>query len=162
MRFIRRIQPLALVGLLWTGACSRGRPAAEVPAPASATVPEPAPAPQTSSAQPAGPALSIREYHGAYSRGFEASWFIPCGAPLDDALWWVTLTDDALRQRDSLLKKVTRPATGALAVRWRGSTSNRMPAGQMGRGTRYLLVTQIIELRPLPSEGACLPVTRTS
>jgi hypothetical protein len=106
--------------------------------------------------------MPIREFHGAYTRGFEASWFVPCDAPLDDALWWVTLTDEALQQRDSLLKLVKRPPTGALVVRWRGSTSARMPAGQMGRGTRYLLVTEVLELRPLPTEGPCIPSSRAS
>jgi hypothetical protein len=103
-----------------------------------------------------------REFRGAYTRGFEASWFAPCDAPIDDALWWVTLTEDARLQRDSLLKALTTPATGALAVRWKGTISARMPAGQMGRGTRYLLVTQILEVRPLPGEGACVPSARAS
>ena len=102
------------------------------------------------------------EFRGAYTRGFEASWFAPCGAPMDDALWWATLTEEARLQRDSLLRMMTRQATGALAVRWRGTISARMPAGHMGRGTRYLLVTEIIDLRPLPSEGACLPASRAS
>ncbi|NUO96092.1 MAG: hypothetical protein HOQ14_16540, partial [Gemmatimonadaceae bacterium] len=109
--------------------------------------------------QPAG---TVREYRGAYTRGFEASWFVPCDAPRDDALWWVTLTEDARLQRDSLLKALTQRATGAVAVRWRGTISERMPAGQMGRGTRYMLVHQVLEVRPLPAEGACGVVSRTS
>jgi hypothetical protein len=108
------------------------------------------------------PPGAVREFRGAYTRGFEASWFAPCDAPRDDALWWVTLTEDARLQRDSLLKVLTRPATGALAVRWRGTISERMPAGQMGRGTRYMLVQEVLEVRPLPSEGACGVVSRTS
>jgi hypothetical protein len=102
-----------------------------------------------------------REYHGAYTRGFEASWFAPCDTPRDDALWWVTLTEGARLQRDSLLKVMTQPRTGALVVRWRGTVSARMPAGQMGRGTRYLLVTRILDVRPLPSAGACGLSSRT-
>jgi hypothetical protein len=105
---------------------------------------------------------AVREFRGAYTRGFEASWFAPCAAPIDDALWWVTLTEDARLQRDSLLRALTTPATGALAVRWRGTISARMPAGQMGRGTRYLLVHEVLELRPLPSAGACGPSSRAS
>jgi hypothetical protein len=109
------------------------------------------------------PGRPIQEYHGAYSSGWESSWFIPCNAPMDDALWWVTLTDDALHQRDSLLKKVSRPPGTALAVRWRGTASDRMPAGMMGRGTRYLLVTEILDVQPVPSTtAACLPPTRKS
>ena len=83
------------------------------------------------------------------------SWFEPCGAPTGDRLWWVTLTDEALRQRDSLLANVKREPTSGLAVRWRGTISPRMPAGHTGRGTRYMLVTSIISIQPLPSAGAC-------
>ncbi len=140
-------------------ACTR---AASVQAPTPAPVPAPVAAPVTSSPLSTAPVREEREYLGAYTRGFEASWFAPCGAPVDDALWWVTLTEDARLQRDSLLKLITRPATGALVVRWRGTTSVRMPAGQMGRGSRYMLVTRILELRPLPSEGACPPAFRSS
>jgi hypothetical protein len=122
------------------------------PAPASASGVDTVP---SGAQRGGGSGALVLELRGAYSRGFEASWFEPCDAPADDRLWWVTLTDQALRQRDSLLKLVTTPATGALAVRWRGSTSPRMPAGQMGRGTRYLLVTEVLEVKPLPGMGAC-------
>lgn len=97
----------------------------------------------------------VREFRGSYTRGFEASWFVPCDSPRDDALWWVTLTENARIQRDSLLKTLSTPATGALAVRWRGTTSPRMQAGHMGQGTRYLLVTQVLEVRPLLSREGC-------
>lgn len=144
---------LRLVVCVTLAACSRATPPADAPAPV--------PAPDTAStpvlaAPITTPAPGVeREFRGAYTRGFEASWFAPCDAPMDDALWWVTLTEDARLQRDSMLKALTVPGTGALAVRWRGTISSRMPAGQMGRGTRYLLVTRIVELRPLPSSGAC-------
>ena len=95
-----------------------------------------------------------REYRGAYQSGFERSWFAPCDAPIDDNLWWVTLTDQALRQRDSLLAVNKTTATNGLAVRWRGTISPRMPSGHMGRGTRYMLVTSILDIRATPSEGA--------
>lgn len=102
----------------------------------------------------------VREFRGAYQRGFEQSWFVPCTAPADDAMWWVTLTDQALLQRDSLLAVLKGPATDGLAVRWRGTVGPRMPAGMMGRGTRYILVTEILEVRPLPSTGGCDPDTK--
>jgi hypothetical protein len=95
------------------------------------------------------------EFLGAYQRGFEQSWFIPCESAAGDKTWWVTLTDDALRQRDSILATITAPMTNGLAVRWRGTISERMPAGHMGHGTRYLLVSRIIDIRPLPESGAC-------
>ena len=118
-------------------------------------------APMSSSASAAPGALAYdsarvaREYRGAYTTGFEMSWFEPCGAPAGDRMWWETLTDDALRQRDSLLAIVKVPPTTGLAVRWRGTISSRMPAGHMGRGSRYMLVTSIIEIHPVPSSGAC-------
>ena len=154
---------LSLVACVTFAGCSRSS------APAEAPVPAPSPAPPTSASTSASSPVSVlsssdvaREFRGAYTRGFEASWFAPCDAPRDDALWWVTLTEDARLQRDSLLRAMTRPATGALAVHWRATISARMPAGQMGRGTRYMLVTEILEVRPMPSEGACLPTSRTS
>jgi hypothetical protein len=98
---------------------------------------------------------TTHEYLGAYQRGFEQSWFIPCESAKDDKRWWVTLTDEALHQRDSLLAKITAPVTNGLAVRWRATISPRMQAGHMGGGTRYMLVTRIIDIRPLPDAGAC-------
>lgn len=145
------------------GAC-RHTPASEAPAPAPEPVTSPAPTSTSSAASQPGMSQAtgdttadgaVREFRGSYNRGFEASWFIPCDAPRDDALWWVTLTEAARHQRDSLLKTLSTPATGALAVRWRGTTSKRMPAGHMGRGTRYFLVTQVLEVRPLLSTEGC-------
>ena len=91
---------------------------------------------------------TIGEHRGTYETGFEVSWFHPCGAPPGDDRWWVTVTDAALKQRDSLAKQVTGQPR-AVYVRWRGTVSPKMPAGtgHMGRGSRYLLVTEILELR---------------
>ena len=49
-----------------------------------------------------------------------------------------------------------------MIARWRGTISDRMPAGQMGRGTRYMLVHEVLEVRPLPPEGACGVTSRAS
>lgn len=157
---------LRLVACVTIAACGRSAAPAEAPAPSPARAPEPAiataPTPTPTPPEATTSAGATREFRGAYTRGFEASWFAPCDTPRDDALWWVTLTEEARLQRDSLLKAMTRAPTGALAVRWRGTVSARMPAGQMGRGTRYLLVTDILEVRPLPGEGACPPSLRSS
>jgi hypothetical protein len=144
-------------------ACSRSAPPAEAPAPAPEPVAStPVSPPASSEASPLGQ-NATREFRGAYTRGFEASWFAPCDTPRDDALWWVTLTEDARLQRDRMLEALTAAPTGALAVRWRGTISPRMQAGQMGHGTRYILVTEILEVRPLPSTGACSgPLRSTS
>ena len=98
---------------------------------------------------------TVREYRGTYETGFEVSWFQPCGAERGDDRWWVTLGDDALRQRDSLARRLTIQPR-AVFVRWRGTVSPKMPAGtgHMGRGSRYMLVTEILELRPV-EDGSC-------
>ena len=97
---------------------------------------------------------TLREYRGLYETGFEVSWFHPCGAPAGDDSWWVTLSNDALRQRDSLSKSLTGQPR-VLYVRWRGTVSPKMPAGagHMGRGSRYLLVTEILQLRASDESG---------
>jgi hypothetical protein len=97
---------------------------------------------------------SIREYRGVYESGFEVSWFHPCDATPGDDTWWVTLTNDALRQRDSLAKGLTdRPR--AVLVRWRATVGPKMPvgAGHMGRGSRYMLVTQVLSLTSADNAG---------
>src|SRR5262245_51159962 len=69
---------------------------------------------------------TVLEYHGVYEAGFEVSWFHPCDATPGDDTWWVTLTNDALRQRDSLAKALTgRPR--AVLVRWRATVGPKMP-----------------------------------
>jgi hypothetical protein len=97
---------------------------------------------------------SVREFRGLYETGFEVSWFHACDAPPDDDTWWVTLTNDALRQRDSLRKTLTGHG-GALLVHWRGTVSPKMPmgAGHMGRGSRYMLVSEVISLRASDENG---------
>lgn len=112
-------------------------------------------APATVRRSPYAPADTVREYRGIYETGFEVSWFHPCGAPSGDDSWWVTLNNDALRQRDSLAKSLTGQPR-ALYVRWRGTVSEKMPAGagHMGRGSRYMLVTQVLQLRSA-EEGGC-------
>jgi len=97
---------------------------------------------------------TVVEYHGLYESGFEVSWFHPCDATAGDDTWWVTLTNDALRQRDSLAKSLTgRPRT--VLVRWRATVGPKMPmgAGHMARGSRYMLVTKVLSLRGADGAG---------
>ena len=110
------------------------------------------------SAAPARRDTLIREFRGSYQRGFEQSWFVPCTPPAsDDKLWWVTLTDQALAERDSILAKLTSEKGDGLMVRWRATLGPKMPAGMMGRGTRYMLVTEILDIKPVLTGGACSP-----
>jgi hypothetical protein len=155
--FQRYFRGLIAMATIASWACTGRQTPAPVPEPST-----PAPALASASVIARDTAALVREYRGSYTSGFEMSWFEPCDAPLDDRMWWVTLTGEALEQRDSLLAKITRPKTSGLAVRWRGTISPRMPAGHMGRGTRYMLVTEILDIRPLPSEGACTPTSKAS
>jgi hypothetical protein len=106
------------------------------------------------------PPDTVREYRGLYETGFEVSWFHPCEAPSGDDVWWVTLTDRALHQRDSIAATLPAPQAGqrgSVFVRWRGTTSARMPmgAGHMGRGSRYMLVHEILDIRPATGGEGC-------
>lgn len=107
--------------------------------------------------RPAAPAAAdtVREYRGIYETGFEVSWFHPCDAPAGDDRWWVTLSHDALRQRDSLARSL-KGKPRAVYVRWRATVSQKLPggAGHMGRGSRYMLVTKVLQLRAA-DEGGC-------
>lgn len=103
-----------------------------------------------------GSDTTIKEFRGAYQRGFEQSWFAACGAASDDRQWWVTLTDQALAERDSILATIPKVApSDGLYVRWKGRVGKRMPAGMMGRGTRYILVTEVLEVRPTSGGDPC-------
>lgn len=138
----------AIVLVLTASACGRHREveAAPMPGPATGAVQAPA---DTSAP------VALRIYRGTYSSGYEISWFEACDAPRGDATWWVTLTEDARLQRDSLVRRLTSRPTQGLAVQWRGTVGPRMRggAGHMGRGTRYLLITEIISLRPIEEAG---------
>jgi len=101
---------------------------------------------------------TVGEYRGLYETGFEVSWFHPCNAQLGDDSWWVTLSNVALRQRDSAAKSIPGHPR-VLYVRWRGTVSPKMPAGagHMGRGSRYMLVTEVLQLRA-SDEAGCTSV----
>lgn len=134
---MRLLLPLALAGALATLA------------PAQHAIPALATAQSTRAG-----ADTVGEYRGLYETGFEISWFHPCGAQRGDDSWWVTLSHEALRQRDSLAKSITGQPR-ALYVRWRGTVSPKMPAGagHMGRGSRYMLVTEVVQLRASDESG---------
>jgi hypothetical protein len=97
---------------------------------------------------------TVREYRGLYETGFEVSWFHACDAQPGDDMWWVTLTNEALRQRDSLTKTLSGHPR-ALFVRWRGTISPKMPAGagHMGRGSRYMLISEVVSVRASDEAG---------
>ena len=98
----------------------------------------------------------VAEYRGRYSFGFEESTFAPCGVPGSDGPWWVIPSNDALRQRDSLIAALPGSSRRAFFVRWRGLITAKGPAGHLGQGTRYIHVAEILELRPV-SIADCFP-----
>ena len=91
---------------------------------------------------------AVTEFRGHYTHGFEISRFVPCHASRDDQPWWVILSPRALEQRDSVL--ATLPVAAgrqALFVHWLGTVGLRTSAGHLGQSTRYLQVTELLELR---------------
>jgi len=136
----RLLVPIALLSL---AACSHVTPMAQ---------PAPQPGVDTVSYSRAPDVLADagdntpRTYRGVFSSGFEVSWFQPCNATPGDAMWWVTFTDEALAQRDSLLGRLTTAPSNGLVFEWVGTISPKMAmgAGHGGRGSRYMLVTRVL------------------
>lgn len=98
-------------------------------------------------ASPRPPAVA--EYRGRYTARFEVSRFVACDVPPEDRPWWVVLSDEALRQRDSLRAALPAGAGSEVFVRWRGIAGPPEPAGHLGRSARYVRVLEILELRPV-------------
>jgi hypothetical protein len=104
--------------------------------------------------QPALNELPASELAGHYTSG-SGSWFVACGAtPADSS--WVTFTDRAVAQRDSIA------GTGLLApgqrhyVRWRAGVTTSGDVGPRGPGVPALLVRQILVIRPAGPDD-CAP-----
>ena len=105
--------------------------------------------------QPALNELPVTEFAGHYTKAPSASWFVACGAAAADSSW-VTFTDRAVAQRDSIAR------TGLLAdgqrhfVRWRAAVTERGEVGPRGPGVPALLVREILVARPAAA-GDCGP-----
>jgi hypothetical protein len=97
--------------------------------------------------------LPVSEHAGHYTFGASSSWFWACGAAAADSSW-VTFTDRAVAQRDSIQR------TGALStgeryfVRWRAAVTSGGEVGPRGPGVPALLVREILVLRPAAA-GDC-------
>ena len=98
---------------------------------------------------------TVREFRGLYETGFEVSWFHPCGAPAgDDTLVGDALERLALRQRDSLAKIGRgRAACAVRPLARHRESEDAGGAGHMGRGSRYMLVTEVLQLRAADESG---------
>lgn len=94
------------------------------------------------------------ELTGVYTPGFETSRFVPCDARAGDASWWVILSDDALRQRDSLRARLPDDAARTVYVRWRAVVGPEAPTGHLGASARWVHVAEIAELTATDAPGA--------
>jgi hypothetical protein len=101
------------------------------------------------------PVGELSQYQGRYSFAFEKSQFTPCTLLGSDGSWWVIPSGDAQRQRDSLVAALPANRRTELFVRWRGTITTEGPAGHLGKSSRYIMVAEILELRPA-SAGDCL------
>ncbi|HEY0970334.1 MAG TPA: hypothetical protein VGE02_05090 [Gemmatimonadales bacterium] len=98
--------------------------------------------------------LPTRDVSGHYTGGRGGSWFRPCGIASTDSAWWVTFTDRAVVQRDSLRSVGALPDGERRFVRWLGAVTEGGEVGPRGRGAPALLVREILDVRP-PSSGDC-------
>jgi hypothetical protein len=103
------------------------------------------------------------ELTGLYTPGFETSRFVPCDARAGDAPWWVILSADALRQRDSLRALLPDDAGGTVFVRWRAVVGPDAPTGHLGAYARWVHVAEVVALDApdAPAAAACDAVRAT-
>lgn len=104
-----------------------------------------------------GAAPLVVELTGVYTPGFETSRFVPCDVRSGPAPWWVILSPDALRQRDSLLAGLPGDAARTVYVRWRAVVGPEAPTGHLGAYARWVHVAEIVDLRATsdPAAAAC-------
>lgn len=100
--------------------------------------------------------LPARELAGHYAGGTAGSWFRRCGAAPADSAWWVTFTERAVAQRDSLQRAGALPPGERRFVRWRAAVTEGGEVGPRGPGVPALLVREILVVRP-PAAGDCAP-----
>lgn len=105
-----------------------------------------------------GCAARTHVVEGIYQRGFESEQFFACGRPADDSPWWVSLSERARTQWDSLSQGL-RPV--GLYAKVRGSLTERGQFGHLGLSTRILRVAEFVELRPR-AESDCNPISNRS
>lgn len=100
--------------------------------------------------------LPTRDVTGHYTGSRGQSWFRPCGLAPSDSAWWVTFTDRAVIQRDSLRRAGALPDGERRFVRWLAAVTESGRVGPRGPGAPALLVREIIDVRP-PTAGDCEP-----
>lgn len=103
-------------------------------------------------ARPGAGDLPVSEYAGHFTG--VANWFRPCGAAAGDTLWWATFMGAAVGQWEQLQQAGRVRLDAPSYLRVRAGRSDRRAAGADGRGSRYLYVHDVLEVRP-PQPGDC-------
>ena len=98
--------------------------------------------------------LPTREVTGHLTGGRDANWFRPCVLAPADSAWWVTFTDRAVVQRDTLRRSGRLPDGQSRFVRWLAAVTRGGEVGPRGPGAPALLVRDILEVR-VPGPGDC-------
>lgn len=99
--------------------------------------------------------LPVRVIAGHYTAAPDGHWFRPCSVA-DGEMVWVTFTDRSVTQRRQAPFADLLQSDTPLFVRWTAAMGDRTlgdPAGP-GPGTKYVLVREIIEVRPA-EDGDC-------
>jgi len=83
------------------------------------------------------------------------TWFTACGAPVADSAW-VTFTGRSVAQREELTSAGRLRAGSTWWVHWLAAEGDATTGERVGPGERYLLVQDILEIRP-SAAGDCAP-----
>ena len=105
--------------------------------------------------QPSLNELPVNEFTGHNTPAASASWFVACGAAAADSSW-VTFTDRAVTQRDSIANAGLLRHGQRHFVRWRAAVTVGGEVGPRGPGVPALLVREILVVRPA-AVGDCGP-----
>lgn len=97
--------------------------------------------------------LPSTEHAGHLTPGPAGSWFVACGAAAADSAW-VTFTDGAVAQRDSLMRTGQLHTGMRHFVRWRAAVTLGGEIGPRGAGFPAYLVREILAVRPAAA-GDC-------
>jgi len=92
--------------------------------------------------------LPEREMSGHFINTGGGSWFRPCGQAPGDSLWWVTFTGNSVKQRDQWAGDGQLVNGGVSFVRWRAAPGSSTGGVQVGPGSRFVLVRDILEVHP--------------
>jgi hypothetical protein len=99
--------------------------------------------------------LPVSELRGhATVRETDRTWFVACGAGAADSVW-VTFTERSVDQREEArLAGLLAPGSRSF-VRWRAAEGDARHGVRVGPGDRYVLVREILEVRPV-APGDCV------